>query len=246
MKPMTFALAASLTLAAACSEGPANTAEAREPAQTARTSASSTQPVVVELYQSQGCSSCPPANRNVNAIADDPGILALSFAVTYWDRLGWKDTFAKKAYTDRQWEYARAANRSKVYTPQVIINGRKAIVGSNPKQLSSEIRKAGGLKGPAIQADGNQVRIASGKAASPATVWLVRYDPRAQQVPIKAGENNGKTLPHKNIVRELTQLGQWTGSSASFAIPSASNSVYRSAVLVQSADGGPMISARKL
>lgn len=242
MKPMTFALAASLTLAAACSEGPTTTAEAREPAQ----AASSAQPVVVELYQSQGCSSCPPANRNVNAIAGDPGVLALSFAVTYWDRLGWKDSFAKKAYTDRQWEYARAANRSKVYTPQMIINGKAAIVGSNPKQLASEIRKAGGLKGPAIQTANGKIRIAAGKAASPATVWLVRYDPRELDVPIKAGENNGKTLPHKNIVRELTQLGKWSGQAASFSVPAGSNNAYRSAILVQSVDGGPMISARKL
>ncbi|WP_420606186.1 DUF1223 domain-containing protein [Novosphingopyxis sp.] len=248
MKSMTFALAASATLAAACSSAPANEAQAREPAQAAKASpsASASQPVVVELFQSQGCSSCPPANRNVNAIAGDPGVLALNFSVTYWDRLGWKDTFGKQAFTDRQWEYAHAGGRAKVYTPQVIINGRTAIVGSNPQQLASEIRKAGGLKGPAIKAVNGKVSIAAGKTAKPATVWLVRYDPRELDVPIKAGENGGKTLPHKNIVRDLSKIGQWTGSAASFSVPVSSNSAYRSAILVQSADGGPMISARKL
>ena len=246
MKPMTFAMAASLTLAAACSNAPTSEAQAREPARAPQPAAATAQPVVVELFQSQGCSSCPPANRNVNAIAGDPGVLALNFSVTYWDRLGWKDTFAKQAFTDRQWAYAHAASRAKVYTPQVIINGRSAIVGSNAQQLASEIRKAGALHGPAIQASGNKISIAAGKTAKPATVWLVRYDPRELDVPIKAGENGGKTLAHKNIVRDLTKVGQWTGSAASFTLPASANSAYRSAILVQSADGGPMIAARKL
>jgi hypothetical protein len=80
-------------------------------------------PVVVELFQSQGCSSCPPANANVNALSARADVLALSFAVTYWDRLGWKDTFAKAQFTERQWQYARAMRQQDVYTPQVVVNG---------------------------------------------------------------------------------------------------------------------------
>src|SRR5580693_943584 len=86
-------------------------------------------PVVVELFQSQGCSSCPPANANVMAIADRPDVLALSFGVTYWDSLGWKDTFASPKFTARQWDYAHGLGHSNVFTPQVVINGRRDGVG---------------------------------------------------------------------------------------------------------------------
>ena len=87
-------------------------------------------PIVVELFQSQGCSSCPPANANVNALSARADVLALSFAVTYWDRLGWKDTFAKPQFTERQWQYARAMRQQDVYTPQVVVNGRVEGVGA--------------------------------------------------------------------------------------------------------------------
>ena len=86
--------------------------------------ADATHPTVVELFQSQGCSSCPPAAANVSAVSDRADVLALSFAVDYWDRLGWKDTFSKHAWTERQYAYARALARDGVYTPQVVINGR--------------------------------------------------------------------------------------------------------------------------
>src|SRR5580698_2329765 len=86
-------------------------------------------PTVVELFQSQGCSSCPPANANVMALSDRPDVLALSFQVTYWDNLGWKDTFGSPRYTARQWDYARALRHDNVWTPQVVVNGRADVVG---------------------------------------------------------------------------------------------------------------------
>src|SRR5512146_2171714 len=92
-------------------------------------------PVVVELYQSQGCSSCPPANANLIAVADRPEILALSFGVTYWDDLGWKDTFAKPQFTQRQWDYARGLKHTQVFTPQIVVNGRKDGVGADPGEF---------------------------------------------------------------------------------------------------------------
>src|SRR5437764_4980991 len=92
--------------------------------------ASSAAPVVIEEFQSQGCSSCPPATANVNALAERPEVLALSFAVTYWDALGWKDTFASPAFTQRQWDYAHHAGRTNVATPQVIGNGGPAVTGA--------------------------------------------------------------------------------------------------------------------
>ena len=204
-------------------------------------------PVVVELFQSQGCSSCPPANAVLNSIADRPDVLALSFAVTYWDRLGWKDIFAHPAYTARQWEYSKAGGRTNVSTPQMIVNGRGVLVGSNKSQAEAFIKRFDrGASGPTLAVAGSKVSIGKGKAAQPANVWLVRYDPRVNNVPIRAGENGGRTLPHKNIVRAVHLLGKWNGDAASFAIPAASNSIYKSAILVQDGPGGAIVAARRL
>ncbi|CAN5357509.1 DUF1223 domain-containing protein [soil metagenome] len=210
------------------------------------TPADAVHPTVVELYQSQGCSSCPPANANVNAIADRPGILALNFAVTYWDYLGWKDVFAAPAYTARQWEYANAAGRVQVSTPQVIINGRAAVVGSNAATLAAAIRdNARKTPGPAIAASAGRVTVGAAPESADATVWLVRYDPRNLAVPIRAGENDGRTLDHRNIVRSLAVLGNWRGATVSFPIP-AGDPAYRSAILVQRGKGGPIIAAARI
>lgn len=203
-------------------------------------------PAVIELFQSQGCSSCPPANANLNAIAGRPEVLALSFAVTYWDRLGWKDVFAQPAFTQRQWDYARFGGRANVSTPQMIVNGRGVLIGHSSAQIGDFLKRFDrGSSGPAIAASG--ARLTIGKApAKPAIVWLVRYDPRVQNVPIRAGENGGRTLPHRNIVRSLQQLGQWRGEKISFAVPPPANSAYRTAVLVQQGRGGPIIAARRI
>ncbi len=205
------------------------------------------QPTVVELFQSQGCSSCPPANANINAIADRPDVLALSFAVTYWDQLGWKDTFGSPRWTARQWDYARRAGRAQVATPQVIVNGGATIVGSNRSQLDAVIAQAGAPHGgPAFVVEGGALKLAAGVHAAPSTVWLVRYDPRVRDVPIRAGENGGKTLPHRDIVRELVKLGDWTGNAASFRLPAPAEQGLASAVLIQQGPGGPITAARRL
>lgn len=201
---------------------------------------------MVELFQSQGCSSCPPANAWLNAISARPEILALSFGVTYWDQLGWKDTFASPQYTARQRDYARAG-RGEVATPEVIVNGTRAVVGSNRAQLDAAVALAGAPRsGPKISSNGSTVRLGDGVSPQPATVWLVRYDPRARQVAIRAGENGGRTLPHRGIVRELTRLGAWNGTAVSFAVPPAREGSLAAAVLVQRGGGGPIIAARKL
>lgn len=204
-------------------------------------------PVVVELFQSQGCSSCPPANANVNTLIDRPEVLALSFGVTYWDKLGWRDSFARPEYTARQWDYAQAAGRGNVATPQVVINGgRQTIVGANPAQLAAAIASAGAPKGgPKITTAPGAVELAGGPGA-PSTVWLVRYDPRVRQVAIKAGENGGRTLPHRAVVRQLVALGQWQGAPVRFSLPKASEAGLASAVLVQRGKGGPITAARRL
>ncbi len=201
-------------------------------------------PVVVELYQSQGCSSCPPADLVVNALADRADVLALSFAVTYWDRLGWKDTFGDPAFTKRQWDYANAGGRGNVATPQVVINGRGVVTGNQRGDIDTAIaRYDRGAGGPTISSDGRSVVI--GAARGQGMVWLVRYDPRTIPVPIRAGENGGRTIPHRNIVRQLVALGQWQGRPARIVLPSAPRGL-ATALLVQAGPGGPIVAARKL
>jgi hypothetical protein len=204
-------------------------------------------PVVVELYQSQGCSSCPPANANLNAIADRADVIPLSFAVTYWDQLGWKDSFARPQFTARQWDYAHSGGRAQVATPQMVINGgRQTIVGSNRQQLEAAIAAARHGAGPRITFADHKVSIGAMDTAKLSTVWLVRYDPRSNNVPIRAGENGGRTLPHRNIVRQLVSVGIWSGAAKSFAIPANPDPIYRTAVLVQRGKGGPIAAAARL
>ncbi|MEO8812658.1 MAG: DUF1223 domain-containing protein [Caulobacteraceae bacterium] len=204
-------------------------------------------PLVLELFQSQGCSSCPPANANVSALTERPDILVLSFGVTYWDRLGWKDTFASPRYTARQWDYARGLGHADVFTPQVVINGRRDGTGIDRRGLAALIIAGDrGVGGPAIGWKPRAVTVSAAAApAGGADVWLVRYDPRIVHVPIKRGENAGRTLPHKNIVRELTRLGAWRGRSETLALPPAGDPALRTAVLVQTAGGGPVLAASK-
>jgi hypothetical protein len=200
---------------------------------------------VVELFTSQGCSSCPPADAAVAQIAARPDILALSFGVTYWDDLGWKDTFAQKKFTDRQWDYAKGLRHDNVGTPQVVVNGRLDTVGQSVGEIDTALRRAPlAAGGPTLSLQGASVAISGPAPAHAADVWLVRYDPNVEQVPIKRGENGGKTLAIKHAVRELTRLGGWTGGTKSFAVPASPNGL-KTAVLLQAGAGGPILAAAK-
>ena len=202
---------------------------------------------VVELYQSQGCSSCPPAIANVNALADRPDILALTFAVTYWDQLGWKDTFAKPEYTARQYDYSHGMHRSNVYTPQVVIGGRTDQTGIDRGELQNGIAHSSQAQGPIISQSGAGVAVAAASSpAGDADVWLVRYDPRIQNVAVGAGENSGVTIAHRNVVRSLVRLGGWSGGAQTYALPISGDPAWRTAILVQEKNGGPILSALKL
>jgi hypothetical protein len=202
-------------------------------------------PTVVELFQSQGCSSCPPAAANVAGVSDRSDVLALAFAVDFWDRLGWKDTFSKPAWTARQYAYARALGRDGVYTPQVVVNGRVEGDGLEEGAVESLIRRGDrGASGPGVAFSGATVTVSAGSAPSGgAEVWLVLYDPRTIEVAVKRGENAGRTLPHKDVVREMSLIGHWHGSGESFSLPPASD--LAEAVLVQGAVGGPILAAGK-
>jgi hypothetical protein len=169
----------------------------------------------------------------------------LSFAVTYWDRLGWKDIFASKDYTQRQYNYAAAFRNENVYTPQVVLNGSKAITGAKNGELAAAVAAAKPLSGgPEISFSNNRAEIGAGSGT--ANIYLVRYDPRVQNVAIRAGENNGRTLPHKNIVRSLISLGEWTGKATSYTMPNSPNTAWKSVILVQRQGAGAIIAAKRI
>jgi hypothetical protein len=200
---------------------------------------------VVELFTSQGCSSCPPANASVASLSGRPDILALSFGVTYWDQLGWKDTFAQSKFTQRQWDYAHGLKHAEVWTPQVVVNGRVDVLGQTVSQIEGGIRRAAlGAGGPTVTLRGAEASVAGAAPSQAADVWLVRYDPNIVQVPIRRGENGGKTLPHKNVVRELTRLGEWSGGPRSYHVPDGPSNL-KTAILVQAGTGGPILAAAR-
>jgi hypothetical protein len=201
---------------------------------------------VVELFTSQGCSSCPPANDNIRTLSTRPDVLSLSFGVTYWDQLGWKDTFASPAFTARQWAYARGLHHDNVFTPQVVVNGRADTVGQHLSEIEALLRGPP-LAGPQIAAETGRVRLSAGTApqGAPADVWLVRYEPGVIEVPVRRGENTGRTLPHTHVVRSLIRLGGWSGGPVSLSLPPGGERL-ASAVLVQSAGTGPILAAAAL
>jgi len=201
---------------------------------------------VVELFTSQGCSSCPPANANLRALSTRPDILALSWGVTYWDQLGWKDTFASDAYTRRQRDYQRGLGTDNVWTPQVVVDGRRHVVGQRMAQIEGLIEQHTPFTGPKIVFRNGAVGLAGGTTpTSPADVWLVRYEPRSIEVPVARGENGGRTLPHANVVRELVRLGDWNGTTEGFRLPAADRPDLKTAVLVQAPNGGPILNAER-
>jgi hypothetical protein len=202
-------------------------------------------PVVVELFTSQGCSSCPPANANLAAIADRPDVLALSFGVTYWDYLGWKDSFAKQDFTNRQYAYEHTLHRATAYTPQMVVNGEMDLIGNSAGELDRFIDAArkDADSGPQITLGDGKVTIGAGSAPEDgADVLLVRYDPNIVEVPVARGENTGRTLPHKHVVHELIRLGGWTGEAVRFDLPPGQDG-FKTAILVQSAHTGPILAA---
>jgi hypothetical protein len=200
-------------------------------------------PVVVELFTSQGCSSCPPANANLIKLSQRPDVLPLSFAVTYWDYLGWKDTFDRPEYTDRQVAYEPPLHQQGPYTPQMVINGATTAVGNDLGEVEQLVDSAKPLSGPELTLTPGHVAVgAAGAPNGGADVWLVRYDPNLVNVPVARGENSGVTLPHTHVVHELVRLGSWSGMAQAFDLPAAADGLL-SAVLIQSMHGGPILAA---
>ncbi|MEA2745722.1 MAG: hypothetical protein QOG25_4093 [Acetobacteraceae bacterium] len=201
-------------------------------------------PVVVELFTSQGCSSCPPADAFLTDLARQRGdVLPLAFHVTYWDSLGWKDPYSLDAATARQRQYARHLGDDGVYTPQMVVDGTTGFVGSSRSQGLSAISGAAPKPVPvSLDRDGHNLLIKVGAGSGQAAVLLIGFDP-AHETQIGRGENSGRKLLESNIVRSLTPIATWTGSAV--ALHQAPPAGEGFAVLLQAEDGR-IIGAAKL
>lgn len=212
---------------------------------------------VVELFTSQGCSSCPPADAVLQTLAADPKLIALTFPVDYWDYLGWKDTLASPRNSDRQRAYAKARGDGAIYTPQLIVNGLVHVNGAQKSDISSAIEETSKrLEAKRIPIwfwqERNTINISTGAipqsqigSMREATIWFGVVQASAV-VEIKRGENAGKTLTYTNVVRELTPIGLWRGQSIKIQIPRAAimlPETQKSVVIIQEGKAGPIIAA---
>ncbi|ESR25959.1 DUF1223 domain-containing protein [Lutibaculum baratangense] len=190
---------------------------------------------VMELFTSQGCSSCPPADELLAEFAERDDVLALSLPIDYWDYIGWKDTLASPAFSARQRAYAKARGDREVYTPQVVVNGADHRVGSDRQALLDALGKTSDESPVSVEASAGEtkarVTVGSGSAAAKAIVLLIVFDPEAT-VKIGRGENAGQTITYRNVVKKIVRLGEWRGTAKtySFTLPPEG---LRCAVLVQ-------------
>ena len=197
----------------------------------------------LELFTSQGCSSCPPADKLLGELSGDPSVVAVSVPIDYWDYLGWKDTLASPGDSARQRAYARLRGDRQVYTPQIVVNGAIHVLGSDRAAIERAItqsdRNAAVMSLPVLLSVGGSnlnVRIGGGeKARAGGEVWLC---PLAKSVPVEIGrgENHGRTITYHNVVRRWVKLGDWSGTDSTWSVPLASISaddINAAAVVVQ-------------
>ncbi|MBR2817519.1 MAG: DUF1223 domain-containing protein [Reyranella sp.] len=211
-------------------------------------------PWAVELFTSQGCNSCPPADAYLGRLAKRPDIVALSFHVDYWDYIGWKDPFASRETTERQRAYARVLKQRYVYTPEMVVDGIGHDTGREPapieRLLAEAQRRSPRRATPELSRSGNgplTIKLAAfdlgGKSAD---VTLAVYD-RRHDTPINSGENQGRALANFNTVRHFELVSRWSGAAAEWTIPPENiGPLQGMAVLVQHADHGPVVGCNKL
>jgi len=208
-------------------------------------------PVVVELYTSQGCSSCPPADEILARLAKDPRVIALALHVDYWDYLGWKDKFADPKFSARQKSYAKAIRDRMVYTPQMIVQGQDRVVGSRGDEIEAAILRQmdrpSAVRMMLEQGDGGRVTIRAEADPPPGKmlrVQLVRFRP-AQDVAIKRGENSGRSLTYHNIVTSWQVLGDWSGE-APLVLEADASGADPAVIIIQSEGPAEILAAQKL
>lgn len=199
---------------------------------------------VFELFTSQGCSSCPPADRIAASLADNPDILVLSYHVDYWNYLGWKDPYSSEASTQRQRDYAAAWNTRRIYTPQAIIQGKHDIVGSNRRAIQTQLNNDTSqdwLTLSVKKSNGTLYYTLPESSVKEAEIWLVTFDKNTKNA-VPRGENSGKTLLHRNSVTHIQTLGKWNGSerSTTIELPNRSDGI---AILIQQPNHGAMLGA---
>lgn len=203
---------------------------------------------VVELYTSQGCSSCPPADKLMESLIQSPDVLGLSLPVTYWDYIGWKDTLASGLNDARQANYKDPLNSRYVYTPQMIVGGEAHFVGSSSAQLEAKLAL---FKGHAQKIKLSWRFIEGGievtlpQSNMKATLWQLDVD-FAQEVAIGRGENSGRTITYHNVVRNIESLGRWDGTAKTLKLalgPMMAEGRDGCAVLVQQGEFGPILAA---
>lgn len=206
-------------------------------------------PIVVELFTSQGCSSCPPADQVLNQLADNPDFIALSYHVTYWDYIGWKDSLGRVFADKRQRSYSNYKRSSRVYTPQMIINGGKEFVGSRKHEANRNLSNAQAVK-PITMAgltpDGTMIALPKIKQGS-YTLWIAGVKKQHEQS-IKRGENRGKMITYKNTVLSLEQSKQkWNGNAQTLTMPLAKKPDIDYYVIFAQTNGyGPIQAAGKI
>ncbi len=175
------------------------------------------QPVIVELFTSQGCSSCPPADAILSKLAKKEGVLPLALHVDYWDYIGWPDAFAEPAFTERQKAYARAAGERTIYTPQMIVGGADRVIGSRAMEVADLVQTHSTASNPVdleVTRRGGSLRIVArpdGPLGGPLLVQLVTFMPH-ERVAIEAGENAGSIIDYANVVEDWTVIGEWNGA----------------------------------
>jgi hypothetical protein len=182
---------------------------------------------VIELFTSQGCSSCPPADKLAGELALDPSLVVLSLPIDYWDYLGWKDTLALAGHGNRQRAYSRTRGDREVYTPQVVVNGVAHVLGSDKSAIDSAIaqtrKQSSVLALPvSVSVSGEQISVTvpAAKDSTKGEIWLC---PIAKNVPVAIGrgENSGNTITYHNVVRRWVKLGDWTGAARTFKVPTS-------------------------
>lgn len=206
-------------------------------------------PIVVELFTSQGCNSCPPADVVLGELKSRQDVLPLSFHVTYWDRLGWPDTFGLEASTERQRSYVDLLEKGDLYTPQMVIGGRIDVVGSQRGRVREAIDLLAARRqpGPPIAIEESVLRLGAGPSDD-ATIWLFGID-REHEVRIGRGENRGRVIRYHNVVREVTSLGRWSGEEMELALPLqrlAADGRDSAAVVVQRPGTGEILAAGQI
>jgi hypothetical protein len=183
---------------------------------------------VVELFTSQGCSSCPAADKVLGELAKDPNVIALSLPIDYWDYLGWKDTLADARFTARQKAYSRARGDRDVYTPQMIVNGQVHVIGSDRAKIEGAIdatkKTEGVMSVPvSVSLSGKQINVAiaasnKGPVARHGEVWICSVS-KSVPILIGRGENRGREVTYHNVVRNLLKVGDWNGTAGSWSVP---------------------------